>query len=95
MFQHYVVLGVGNTVANCIKYCKEQKYIYAGVQHYDWCFCGNQFPKLPHFPKLNIFKCNTPCRGDDSKMCGGVWANNVYETGNKGKKLISKILLLH
>lgn len=95
MFPHFVDLGNGNSVNNCVKYCREEKFIYAGVQFHTQCFCGNQFPQLPKYPKLNIFQCNLECRGDSSKMCGGHWANNVYETGNKGKKMISKILLLN
>lgn len=86
MLKHHFNFGQPCTIQHCINFCRELGYVYAGVQHFTHCFCGNTLPKnSPKFPKLGEGKCNTPCRGNPSQMCGGTWANSVYETGNESK----------
>ena len=66
------------TVQNCISFCANQNYVYAGVQAADWCHCGNSFGK--HGQASN---CDKACFGASDQICGGSWANNVYRIGNQ------------
>ena len=59
----------------CQDTCRQRGFSYAGVQYYRQCFCGNSYGKLG---KSN--KCNTPCAGNSKEICGGSWANSVYDT---------------
>ncbi|XP_063706009.1 xylosyltransferase oxt-like [Culicoides brevitarsis] len=74
-FQHV------NTVPLCISFCRELGYVYAGVQFEFECFCGNTFPRADKYPKLAEKECGKVCPGNATQMCGGLWANSVYETG--------------
>ncbi|MGA1847036.1 WSC domain-containing protein [Deferribacter abyssi] len=59
----------------CIQECGKRGYIYSGVQYGSQCFCDNNYGM--YGPANN---CNMKCSGDTSKICGGVWANDVYKT---------------
>ena len=56
-------------------WCNNRGYKIASVQYYWQCFCGNTLS-----PKTKIWqsKCNAPCRGNNSQMCGGSMAMNIY-----------------
>ena len=43
------------------------------------CYCGNTPPAEEDLTKES--DCNRKCPGDSSKICGGSWKMNVYETG--------------
>ena len=51
-----------------------QGFKYAGTQYWDWCFCGVKYDILGE-----ATNCDAPCRGNPNQMCGGTWANSVYE----------------
>ena len=51
-----------------------QGYKYAGTQHTDWCFCGDKYDTLGE-----ASNCDAKGRGNPSQICGGTWANAVYE----------------
>ena len=59
----------------CQDTCAEKGYAYAGVQFHDQCWCGNSLPPVMR-PDT---ECNAPCKGDNSKMCGGGCRNSVYK----------------
>ena len=65
------------TVELCRNMCARKGYVFAGVQFFDECLCGNTLPPVEK-PES---ECNTPCKGDISQMCGGRLRNSVYETG--------------
>ena len=65
------------TVELCQNMCARKGYVFAGVQFFDECFCGNNLPPV----KKPESECNAPCKGDISQMCGGRLRNSVYETG--------------
>lgn len=85
MFQYQFHFDKVLTVPHCINFCRELGYVYAGMQHHSSCFCGNTFPKAHTFPELTEDKCNTSCHGNPGQMCGGEYANSVYETGIESK----------
>lgn len=68
------IYGNDMTVEKCIKICAEKGFRYAGLQYSAHCFCGNSYGKLG---KAN--NCNMKCAGDYNQVCGGTWANSVYE----------------
>ena len=63
----------------CKNRCKAKGYIYAGVQWYEQCFCGNEFGK--HGISPNQGDCKTKCHDKEGNICGGGWRNNVYLSG--------------
>jgi len=57
----------------CMTTCQQKGFQYAGLQYSSYCFCGNSYGKNG---KAN--NCNMPCAGIKSEICGGRWANSVY-----------------
>ena len=51
-----------------------QGYKYAGTQYWEWCYCGDKYDTLEE-----ATNCDAQCRGNPFTMCGGTWANSVYE----------------
>ncbi|OAG27282.1 WSC domain-containing protein [Thermodesulfatator autotrophicus] len=58
----------------CMRECARRGYRYAGVQYSSQCFCGNSYGK--YGPAIN---CNMKCTGDENQICGGNWANSIYD----------------
>ena len=61
------------TIEMCVTYCKDRNFSYAGLQHYDECYCGNTYPTV-----LATDGCTYECAGDSSQTCGGTWRINVH-----------------
>ncbi len=59
----------------CISICKEKGFKYAGTQYRTQCFCGNDYGS---YGKAN--NCNMKCAGNIDQICGGFWANSVYQS---------------
>ncbi|AEA34567.1 WSC domain-containing protein [Hippea maritima] len=58
----------------CMRECARRGYRYAGVQYSGYCFCGNRYARFGR-----ATNCNMRCTGDSNKICGGSWANDVYD----------------
>lgn len=67
------------TVDKCVKKCRQKRKRFVGVQYGYLCFCGSRFGR---YGKADDANCSSPCIGKPSEMCGGVWYNSVYSTGN-------------
>ena len=67
-------------IEDCKQFCYVYGYIYAGVQYSRQCFCGNTVPKQ----MMPIAQCDMNCIGDESQICGGSWAMNIFDLSNKG-----------
>lgn len=65
------------TIGKCIQDCKALGYKYAGLQSQNQCFCGDTYGKYGAAEG----ECTKRCVGDKSTICGGTWANSIYETG--------------
>ena len=60
----------------CLQYCSDNGFQLAGMENGDECYCGNKFPVKP---KLAAdAKCNTPCKGNSTEICGGNLMISVY-----------------
>ncbi|XP_076074233.1 xylosyltransferase 1-like [Mytilus galloprovincialis] len=79
-----------NSPKNCIKYCTNGGYLYAGLQYMKECWCGDRFGS---HGKVDTSLCNNQCPGDPSKPCGGYQANSIYTTG-LGAKIKNPVELL-
>jgi len=65
-----------NTPQACIQTCYDRGFAFAGVQYGQSCLCGDSFGNFG-----TADRCNMPCTGDASQVCGGYNANSVYATG--------------
>eukprot|EP01064_Diplonema_japonicum_P039206 TRINITY_DN977_c0_g5_i1.p1 TRINITY_DN977_c0_g5~~TRINITY_DN977_c0_g5_i1.p1 ORF type:complete len:2288 (+),score=451.00 TRINITY_DN977_c0_g5_i1:87-6950(+) len=62
------------TVQYCEDSCRASGYAYAGLQHGDQCWCGNNLPPV----RAGMGECDRVCTGDASATCGGIDRNQVY-----------------
>jgi hypothetical protein len=62
------------TPNKCINICKDKGFKYAGLQYSSYCFCGNSYGKYGQADN-----CNMKCNGNSNQICGGSWANSIYE----------------
>ena len=65
------------TIDGCIQDCRALGYKYAGLQSQNQCFCGNSYGKYGAAEG----RCTKRCAGNQETICGGTWANSIYETG--------------
>jgi len=61
------------TNSMCLSQCSAQGFQFGGTQAGTYCFCGNSYGK--YGPSNG---CSTPCAGDRTVACGGIWANSIY-----------------
>ena len=57
-----------------------QGYRFAGTQASNWCFCADKYDTLG-----SATNCNLKCVGNSNQICGGHWANSVYEVRASGE----------
>ncbi|CAG8705460.1 1872_t:CDS:1 [Rhizophagus irregularis] len=65
------------TVEECINYCREGNYRYAGLEARVQCFCGNTYNPLGRL--LGSEYCSNSCPGNNYQLCGGSFALSIYE----------------
>jgi hypothetical protein len=64
----------GMTAEMCTQTCTSKGFPYAGTQYGTWCFCGTSYGKSG-----KADNCNMKCGGAGNEICGGTWANSVYQ----------------
>ncbi|KAL4930445.1 DUF1996 and WSC domain-containing protein [Aspergillus undulatus] len=71
--------GDDMTVQKCIQTCRENGYIYAGLEYARECYCGNSIEesKMPKAEPMG--KCLSKCSGDESQNCGGYAYIGLYK----------------
>ncbi|KAH9052789.1 WSC domain-containing protein [Lactarius vividus] len=64
------------TVESCVSTCQAQSFTIAGLEFGQECWCGNQIQS----PGASISQssCNKACTGDNTEVCGGPDALQVY-----------------
>jgi hypothetical protein len=72
----YLERSAANTPQSCVATCYNQGFPFAGVQYGQSCLCGNSYGNFG-----TSDRCNMPCTGDPSQVCGGYNSNSVYATG--------------
>ena len=64
----------GMSTEQCLALCRQRGFAYAGTQDSSYCFCGNAYGRSGRAEN-----CTMPCDGNKSEICGGAWANSVYQ----------------
>jgi hypothetical protein len=59
----------------CFREAMKRGFKYAGLQYYGQCFAHNSYGKYGKRPDS---ECQTKCRRDGSRTCGGSWRNEVF-----------------
>ncbi|KPJ07173.1 Xylosyltransferase oxt [Papilio machaon] len=68
-----------NSPEFCLDICIQAGFPYAGVQYASECFCGDISPR--ESAKTTEGSCDMKCPGNSTKICGGYFTMNIYETG--------------
>ncbi|CAG5137745.1 uncharacterized protein ALTATR162_LOCUS191 [Alternaria atra] len=61
----------GMTNAKCRDACRAGGFVLAGTEYAGECFCDNQIRNNGGPAPDGEAKCNMPCNGDQTEMCGG------------------------
>ncbi|KAJ0161065.1 putative fungistatic metabolite [Colletotrichum tanaceti] len=64
------------TPALCLQACADDGYPFAGVEFGGECYCGVVMGNYTQ--PATTDKCNVPCKGDDTKNCGGAGYVEIY-----------------
>ncbi|KAI0246523.1 copper radical oxidase [Lactifluus subvellereus] len=64
------------TVEKCVNFCKDQYFIYAGVEYGEECYCGNEISNGSE--PTSAGNCSMVCSGDSYESCGGPNRLNLY-----------------
>lgn len=67
------------TVENCISFCSNKDFIYAGLEYYQECYCGNYI--LNGGAETTASDCSFPCTGDSAEVCGAGNRLSMYWSG--------------
>ena len=65
------------TIARCVEKCRSQGFRYAGTQYGSQCFCGNKYTGA------SSAACDYKCSGNPGEICGGYYANSIYQVGSR------------
>ncbi|SJL08884.1 related to glyoxal oxidase precursor [Armillaria ostoyae] len=71
--------GDNMTVPNCIDFCGDGGFIYAGVEYSQECYCGNNIEAED--TNATATDCNMACTGNTLQLCGGPNRMNVFWSG--------------
>jgi hypothetical protein len=76
-----VQLSAGaSTIESCVSMAKNAGYTFAGVQYGGECWAGNTIG----YNVLPSWDCITPCTANPNELCGGTWANSIYQMMTPG-----------
>ncbi len=62
------------TTEKCVSLCRDKGFRFAGTQSGRWCFCGDSYGRSG-----KAGNCDVKCAGNSNDVCGGEWANSVYD----------------
>ena len=62
--------------------CGNQNHAVMAITGGSTCYCGDVLPPLDK--QVDLSKCNEPCQGYDTQLCGGIGYWQVYLTGLSG-----------
>lgn len=59
--------------------CSQSGYSLAGIEYGGQCYCDNQIRNTGHLATDSVTKCNMPCSGDTTQICGGSDRLTMYQ----------------
>lgn len=62
--------------STCAAFCSDKKFVYAGTEYGDECYCGNKLGEPATLQ--NDTKCSMPCSGNSSEACGAANFLSIY-----------------
>lgn len=66
-------------VTDCTSACAAGGWPYAGLEYGDQCFCGASIQNGG--APVAASACNMACTADNTELCGGAQAINIYQSG--------------
>ena len=71
------------TVPSCVAFCKGLGLGFAGVEYSQECWCGDAIEYVNGAAKApnGDGRCQMPCVGDISTLCGGWAMIDIYQAG--------------
>lgn len=78
-------------VPDCLDFCEEGGYPWAGVQFSRECWCGHFLSAFSE--KVDDRQCNTTCDGNVSMACGGSQRLSVYHKDDASLSALSRTIL--
>ncbi|KAI0294118.1 galactose oxidase [Multifurca ochricompacta] len=66
------------TVENCVNFCNNRNFIYAGVEYAQECYCGNVISNGG--TSATSSDCSFPCTGNAAEVCGAANRLNLYKS---------------
>ncbi|KAH9054054.1 WSC domain-containing protein [Lactarius deliciosus] len=75
------------TVENCVKFCNHRKYLYAGLENGEDCYCGNYLAESANIGLPT--ECSVKCPGNSDEMCGASHHLSLYWSGADPAPVIS------
>lgn len=79
-----------NTVVGCAKLCSTQGHTVFGVEDNLECYCDTTLHPMANTSLSDQAYCNSPCCGDASVLCGGVWYIGVYQISSSGREFTTR-----
>lgn len=67
------------TVESCISYCSGKDFIYAGLEYYQECYCGDNI--INGGADTTASDCSFPCTGNSEEVCGAGNRLSMYWSG--------------
>ncbi len=78
-FKEFTQWNGNQTLESCTTVCKQKGFKYAALQYGIYCYCGNAYGKYG-----KATNCDVKCGGNSNEICGGSWANSVYDVSTGG-----------
>ena len=82
----------------CADYASWLGLQYFGLQADGQCFAGLDLDRATMYGPADASRCNAPCPGNSSEICGGLYHNSLYALKGNGKGLPlfpESVLLFH
>ncbi len=80
----------GMCVEDCIRFCEDKHFQYAGVEYAQECYCGRN---LSFGSKaIDAGQCDTGCKGNSTQLCGGWGKVSVYQRGGKYRRSAGRLV---
>ena len=72
------------TIAECLQFCRRSRTTgpvmrFAGVHSGSYCLCGVDSTEYDRHGRLEDWRCDQPCAGNEYEICGGYETISIYD----------------